>query len=204
MEKTCVSCGNTKSMTAEYFYRGKKTQTGFRASCKECENKRRKNDPLTREMRRQRDRRPEAVERKRRYDKEYKKLLWNCPEFREKRRKYQNERRKELNNRLRHNLGVRIRAALKGLDRSVKTERLLGCSIEEFKGHLKRQFQEGMSFNNYGEWHIDHIVPCAKFNLTDPEQQKICFHYTNLQPLWATDNFSKYAKLPHELKEACC
>tara|TARA_R110000751_G_scaffold131998_3_gene234420 strand:- start:438 stop:656 length:219 start_codon:yes stop_codon:yes gene_type:complete len=65
--------------------------------------------------------------------------------------------------------------------------------------HLEDQFQDGMSWENYGRpngdylegWHIDHIKPCALFNLEDASQQKECFHYTNLQPLWAEDNLSK-------------
>jgi hypothetical protein len=58
-----------------------------------------------------------------------------------------------------------------------------------------------MSWGNYGlhGWHVDHIIPCASFDLTDPEQQRQCFHYTNLQPLWAEDNLRKSDKLPHEL-----
>ena len=51
-----------------------------------------------------------------------------------------------------------------------------------------------MTWKNYGEWHIDHIKPCSKFNLTDEEEQKKCFNYKNLQPLWASENTSKGAK----------
>lgn len=68
---------------------------------------------------------------------------------------------------------------------------LIGCSIDELKIYLSSQFKQGMSWDNYGKWHIDHIRPCASFDLTDPEQQKQCFHYTNLQPLWAVDNLRK-------------
>ena len=57
--------------------------------------------------------------------------------------------------------------------------------------HLKENFTEGMTVENYGLWHIDHIKPCALFDLTDPKQQEECFHYTNLQPLWAIDNIRK-------------
>lgn len=52
-----------------------------------------------------------------------------------------------------------------------------------------------MTWENYGEWHIDHIKPCASFDLNDPEQQKLCFHYTNLQPMWAKENQKKADKL---------
>ncbi len=51
-----------------------------------------------------------------------------------------------------------------------------------------------MTWDNYGKWQIDHKIPCASFDLTDPEQQKSCFHFSNLQPLWAKDNNSKGAK----------
>lgn len=73
---------------------------------------------------------------------------------------------------------------------------LLGCTIAEARAHLEAQFQPGMNWNNYGKhgWHIDHIRPCARFDLTDPEQQRQCFHYTNLQPLWAAENISKGAR----------
>ena len=75
------------------------------------------------------------------------------------------------------------------------TIKLLGCNINELRFYLEGKFIDGMSWDNYGEWHIDHIRPCASFDLTDPEQQKKCFHYTNLQPLWAEDNLSKGDKI---------
>ena len=68
---------------------------------------------------------------------------------------------------------------------------LTGCSKNDLLKHLESKFTEGMTFENYGEWHIDHIRPCASFNLEDPEEQKKCFHWTNLQPLWALDNIRK-------------
>jgi hypothetical protein len=56
---------------------------------------------------------------------------------------------------------------------------------------LEKKFLPGMNWENYGEWHIDHIVPCSSFDLSKSEQQKICFNYSNLQPLWAADNIRK-------------
>jgi hypothetical protein len=70
----------------------------------------------------------------------------------------------------------------------------IGCSIEHLKDYLQSKFENGMTWENYGKWHIDHIRPCASFDLTDIEQQKICFNYKNLQPLWAEDNFKKSDK----------
>lgn len=73
------------------------------------------------------------------------------------------------------------------------TMKLIGCSIKELKSYIESKWSLGMNWENYGfkGWHIDHIKPCASFNLSDPEQQKACFHYTNLQPLWALDNWRK-------------
>jgi hypothetical protein len=85
----------------------------------------------------------------------------------------------------------RFLCALKGRKKASSVLKLVGCSLEDLKLHLERQFQAGMTWENRGEWHIDHIKPCAKFDLSDPEQQHICFHYTNLQPLWAADNIRK-------------
>jgi hypothetical protein len=77
------------------------------------------------------------------------------------------------------------------------TVNLIGCSIEQLQSHLASKFQPGMSWANHGHngWHIDHIIPCSLFDLTDCEQQKKCFHYTNLQPLWAIDNLKKSNKI---------
>ena len=92
----------------------------------------------------------------------------------------------------------RISYALKGKRKSKSTIKLLGCSAEECWKHLEQQFTLGMTRDNYGLWHIDHILPCAYFDLSDPKQQEKCFHYTNLQPLWAIDNIKKGAKLDYE------
>lgn len=71
--------------------------------------------------------------------------------------------------------------------------KLLDCSPLFLKEHLEKQFKEGMTWDNHTTdgWHIDHIRPCCSFDLTKKEQQEECFHYSNLQPLWATDNLKK-------------
>lgn len=71
---------------------------------------------------------------------------------------------------------------------------LLACALDELRAHLESQFTDGMIWANYGDWHIDHIRPCASFDLNDSEQLRECFHYTNLQPLWAEDNLRKSDK----------
>jgi len=123
---------------------------------------------------------------------------------RDKMRIYErNKRKTDLNFKLSGNLRTRVRQVLKGKCKSKNTLKLLGCSVDFLKKHLENQFQPGMSWNNYGNpngdhsecWHIDHVLPCASFDLSDPKQQQKCFHYSNLQPLWAEDNISKGAKL---------
>ncbi len=108
--------------------------------------------------------------------------------------KYQNN----LNYRLTACLRSRINKAIKGNDKAHRTATLLWCSVDEFKLYLQSRFLDGMTWDNYGnkvnQWSVDHIKPCASFDLSDPEQQKQCFHYTNLQPLWHVDNIKKGAK----------
>jgi len=71
---------------------------------------------------------------------------------------------------------------------------VLGCSLEELRVHLEASFQAGMSWDNYGKWHIDHMRPISSFDLSDPVQVRECFRYTNLQALWAIDNLRKSNK----------
>ena len=101
-------------------------------------------------------------------------------------------------------LRARMHDVLKGRTKSDTTKNLIGCSIEELKKHLESQFKPGMNWDNYGtgyndkgmqEWHIDHITPCASFDLSKESEQRKCFHYTNLQPLWALENRLKGNKI---------
>ena len=95
----------------------------------------------------------------------------------------------------------RLRDALKGRCKSKKTMELVGCDIDNLKKHIELKFQDGMDWGNYGKWHIDHVRPCSSFDLTDAKQQEQCFHYTNLQPLWATENLQKGSKWGNIMSE---
>lgn len=92
------------------------------------------------------------------------------------------------------NLRNRLRKLLKGISSVIHSNDIAGCSLDFLKKHLESQFQEGMNWDNYGVWHVDHIRPCESFNFRDPEQQRECFLWSNLQPLWGKDNISKNAK----------
>jgi hypothetical protein len=116
----------------------------------------------------------------------------NRDKIRVRRRVYEKSKRKlNIAFRIQKNTQRRLLLALRGKVKNSSTLHLLGCSIEALKQWLSYQFALGMTWDNYGEWHIDHVRPCASFDLTDPEQQKQCFHWTNLQPLWAEDNLRK-------------
>ena len=118
-------------------------------------------------------------------------------EIRERDKKYQINRLKtDVGFRLIRNLRCRVRLALKGFSKSVSTMKLIGCDIEFFQSYFCSKFVNGMSWKHVmnGEIHIDHIRPCASFDLSKPSEQRKCFHYTNLQPLWAIDNLKKSAK----------
>jgi hypothetical protein len=84
-----------------------------------------------------------------------------------------------------------------GQSKSKTARDLLGCDLDALKLHLEKQFLPGMNWVNHGfkGWHVDHRIPLAAFNLSDPEQQKHAFHFSNLQPLWWRDNLTKRDKI---------
>lgn len=96
-----------------------------------------------------------------------------------------------LKRRLLNNLRSRLSHSLKRNSKIKHTLEYIGCTLEELKNHLESRFIDGMNWDNYGKWHIDHIHPCASFDLSNPEEQYKCFHFSNLQPLWEKDNLKK-------------
>lgn len=118
-----------------------------------------------------------------------------------------NRRHRDMSYRVECNLRGRITTLLrryiqrgKSAKKADNTEKLLGCSFEDFVIYLESKWETGMTWQNYGVhgWHVDHIMPCAIFDLSKPEHQKRCFHFSNLQPLWAAENISKNAKVLDE------
>lgn len=113
-----------------------------------------------------------------------------------KRKLRHNHRMKtDINYKLSCLLRIRLNKALKGDYKSGSAIKDLGCSVGELKLYLESKFIDGMSWENHGQWHIDHIKPFAMFNLSDRQQLLKSCHYTNLQPLWAEDNLLKSNKL---------
>lgn len=90
-----------------------------------------------------------------------------------------------------------VKGMRKGFKSSRRTFDILGYALSDLRTHLESQFQPGMSWENYGDWHIDHIIPRSVFNYETPDDIdfKRCWALENLQPLWAADNIRKHAKL---------
>lgn len=123
----------------------------------------------------------------------------NKEAIRARNRKYNNiKSATDIEFRILKNLRSRTRFALKKWDtvKSDTTEKLLGCSVSNFKIYFTSLFTDGMSWELFmsGEIHIDHKKPCCEFDLTNEQEQRECFHYTNLQPLWWVDNLKKGVK----------
>jgi len=197
--KTCTKCKQSKAFTEFHAGRG-----GLQAQCKACRNtcrRQRYERNREKELTRNRKYRKTNIDKVRAHDRERNKteerraLMRMCGK-RPKYRKRTNERRRERRRtdpayRLECNLRRRLHNALKGKNKSASTMKLLGCSISHLRNHLEQQFQPGMTWENQGKWHVDHMLACDTFDLEDPEQQRRCFHWTNLQPLWGPENISK-------------
>lgn len=110
-------------------------------------------------------------------------------------KKFKEKRKYDIKYRLECILRGRLACALRAVKckKSFPTLNLLGCEIDYLKQYIESLWLEGMNWDNHGllGWHIDHIKPINTFDLTDPEQQKQCFHYTNLRPLWYQDNLKR-------------
>jgi hypothetical protein len=123
-------------------------------------------------------------------------LLEHLPKVQNARRYHSTQRK------IRQNLCRRLSYSIKRQNgqKSDHTMSLAGCSMDFLMNYLKSKWLPEMNWDNYGSrsgWQIDHIIPCSAFDMLDCEQQKKCFHYTNLQPLWAEDNSSKGNKMPN-------
>lgn len=194
--KSCTICQIEFPATTDFFHKcSVRSKYGIKSYCKKCGNKK----ALERYYK---NREHNLLKQKEWHysnrEKRTKQLREYSYSHRDNRNKYLAKKMKQDGQfKIRKNIRDRMRSAMKGKSKSKNTMELLGCTIEELKTHLEKQFTHGMNWDNYGKkgWHIDHILPCASFDLTDPEQQRECFHYTNLQPLWATDNYKKKDKI---------
>ena len=172
--KQCNECKEYKELYHFHMDRGKP-----RSNCRVCHNQKKKNN--------YNNKRELYIEKMRLYDK--------SPKAKRQRSEGESKRVKsDALYKLKKTCRSRLQKAITGWCRSKKTEEIIGCSWVELKTHIENQFQEGMTWENHGYhgWHIDHIIPLASAqNLQEVEKLS---HYTNLQPLWAQDNFMKSSK----------
>jgi len=116
-----------------------------------------------------------------------------------KKRYYNKEKQKDRyqNNKVTFNFSRRMRKSLNGIKESKSWENLVNYKLEDLKNHLEKHFKSGMSWENYGEWHIDHIIPISNFIIdsVESEEFKKCWSLNNLQPLWADENIKKSNKM---------
>jgi len=175
--KRCSKCGKVKKLGK--FDRNKNMKDGHNYRCKKCMKEYSQSG--------------KGKEARKRYNQsEKRKESWRQYFRSEKGKKVLKRHNQTIQRRIATNLRSRIRYVLKGVNKSASTIELLGCSIKEFLAYIQSLFRVGMTWDNYGSyWEIDHIIPCSAYDLTDPKQQKECFHYTNLQPLYWKDNLSK-------------
>ena len=147
--------------------------------------------------------------------KEYQRKYTTTQEYRDKKNKYRRDnyelvrgreriREKEYNKRPEVRIKRALRARLLGIlkrgeeSKSGKMVELIGCTMPFLREYLESLWTDGMSWDNYGfgrgHWVMDHIIPCDNFNLSNKEEQKKCFNYKNIQPLWWEDNAAKSNK----------
>lgn len=180
MLKTCCRCKQQKDPSL--FAKRSDSKDGLNYSCKECVN------------RRAREKWKEHYER----SKEYREAYMRDPKnWKRKMELTKIRRKKRYHEDPMFRLHVCVSSALyRHLTKSKRQkhwEKVVGYSIDELKRHLESQFEEGMSWENYGLWHVDHIKPVNTFSFSSPtdEEFKKCWALSNLRPLWAKDNRSR-------------
>lgn len=210
--KRCTKCGETKP--AHEFPKRAGIADGYKPRCKPCHNAdnraaRERNPDVSAQSSknwaaRNKDRVAAKTKRWREENADRTRELiyaWrdrNPEKTREIWAKENKRRAKDPRHRVRKSISEGIRLALNG-KKPGKTFDLLGVSFQEFRSHIERQFLPGMTWENFGKWHIDHIVPISAFNIVsaDCADFKAAWSIANLRPLWAIDNLRKHAKLTH-------
>lgn len=200
--KVCSKCSSEKELSE--FNKSSKVKCGVRSYCRECQKVESKKYRLENKekIKEYNDRwNKENQEYYKKYFEKYytinyeneklRKLEWSRNN-KEYFNNYNKKRKKEdLLFRLSFDMRNSVNRYLKY--RSKKTLDIVGCTPQELKEHLEKQFSNGMSWENRVEWHIDHIIPLSSPK-TEEELHKLC-HYTNLQPLWAVENMKKGNKI---------
>lgn len=189
--KKCTRCDKEKEL--DQFFKDKSKSDGHRPDCKKCSNYQIKNYQKINKNKISKNKAIYYIKNKKKISLNHKKYyIKNRKSILKQVAKYaKNKRNIDIRFKIKSNLRTRISKILTRGSKSLSTMFLIGCEIDYLMFHIQEQFTNGMSWDNYGDWHIDHKLSCASFDLSDPKQQKICFNYKNLQPLWALDNLRK-------------
>ncbi len=167
---------------------------GYHHNCKKCKNQINKDYQKNNKEKIRQTKKEYAKNNRERIGSNRKEWIKNNLEHhRESNRNYvKNRRNVDPGFKLLGNLRHRVNLALKENRKSVTTSNLIGCSIDELWNHLESQFKDGMTKTNYGSiWHVDHYIPCNAFVLSKEQEQRRCFNWKNLQPMFAAENMSK-------------
>jgi len=203
-EKRCPKCKQLKLISK--FYKSRSQKDGLSIWCKECNNKQKKawrqaNPEKSKEANckcwlKQNMTPQERNERLREYRKN------NPDKVREQRKKDYNKYQANPKNKIAHSMRTGMYVSLKKNKRNKSWEKLVGYSRFDLMQHLEKLFTKGMNWENYGKWHIDHKIPIAVFNYEKPEDIDFrkCWALSNLQPLWASENIKKGARLERPLQ----
>lgn len=201
MSKTCTKCKKEKAV-AEFYTEAVATAKGDRtyvdSHCKQCKKER---STAYRKANREKRRRQWRESKRRKKAGIKRKPRRTHDEINVYYRTYSKKRYyKDPNYKMRKLLRTRLCHALKGNLKAASTLKLLGTTVEHLYQHLEAQFLPGMNWQNHGrgndKWVVDHMMPIRCFDLTQEDQQRKCFHWTNLQPLWDPDNNAKRDKVP--------
>lgn len=140
---------------------------------------------------------PDWHEKQKAYMREYSRTHYNGTVVRAE-RKYSSRKERYSNDenyRQRQRIHSDMWKLTRGVIKSGRMFVLLGCTLDEFSRYIEAKFEEGMNFDNLGEWEVDHIRPLASFDLTDDKQRAEACHYTNTRPRWKRDNRGSVAKV---------
>jgi hypothetical protein len=213
-DKVCTKCGLLKGMTS--FHNDKTRVDGKFPQCKACcaelqrEYSKTERGKIVKQRARRKYRQTEngiASQKKYESSEKYKAVIkkyTSSAKGKYSRHKWQTSelgrafyRKYYRNNKLNHSMKTGIGRSLQGNKNGAKWTGLVDYSITELRVHLEKQFKSGMTWSNYGDWHIDHIIPISAFNFTKPEHEdfKRCWALSNLQSLWASENCQKNKKL---------
>lgn len=211
MMKVCSKCKIEKPVTEFSPRHDVKKQPAYKSYCKACGRvayKEYASDERVKEQTKQRSREWYIKNQKRRREKAKRWVEQNSDRYKylskrwkennkEKRREEWQRRRSTPKGRVDHSFGAQMRNALREKKGGRRWEQIVGYTIDDLMAHLEAQFVDGMNWDNFGEWHIDHIIPKAHFMFesTEDESFQECWALSNLQPLWAYDNLSKGAKI---------